>query len=116
MSPEERFESLRAGFQSEPGVTGGAGDAPRKAFGASALKVGGKIFAMLARSRLVVKLPRERVAALVESGAGTQFDPGHGRPMREWLSVDPEAPLDWDALSREALVFVGGGPRVETRG
>jgi len=108
VSPDERFEALRMVFQGEPGVAGGAGDAPKGAFGASALKVDGKIFAMLAQGRLVVKVPRERVSALVESGAGMQFDPGHGRPMREWFSLDPGAKNSWEELSREALAFVGG--------
>lgn len=30
-------------------------------FGASGLKVGGKVFALLVKGRLVVKLPRERI-------------------------------------------------------
>ena len=63
---------------------------------------------MLVRERLVVKLPRERVDALVESGSAERFDPGHGRLMNEWASIDPEAPEDWKALAAEARAFVGG--------
>jgi hypothetical protein len=108
VSPEERFEELRAVFRGESGVEGGAGDSPRKAFGASALKVNGKIFAMEAQGRLVVKLPRGRVDELIASGEGLRFDPGHGRVMKEWFSLYPGSGLDWDGLAREALAFVGG--------
>lgn len=61
---------------------------------------------MLARGRLVVKLPRERVDRLVAAGSAERFDPGHGRVMREWASLDPAAPEDWDALAAEAREFV----------
>ncbi len=107
-SPEERYEQLVERFAALPGVTA-PGEAPGREgrFGAHALKVDGKIFAMLAQGRLVVKLPRARVDALVEAGAGERFDPGHGRLMREWLSLDPGSELSWGGLAREALEFVG---------
>ncbi|WP_037890328.1 hypothetical protein [Streptomyces sp. NRRL S-87] len=106
-APEERYGRLVALFEAEPGVTV-PGDEPQRAgkFGADAMKTGGKIFAMLAGGRLVVKLPRARVDALVEAGEGERFDPGHGRVMREWFSLDPGSALAWDGLAREALEFV----------
>jgi hypothetical protein len=67
--------------------------------------VDGKIFAMLVRGALVVKLPKERVDALVETGKGKRFDPGHGRLMREWLVVEAGG-LPWVALAKEAHQFV----------
>lgn len=79
----------------------------RKGFGASALQTGGRIFAMVSsKGDFVLKLPRERVAALEGSGAGVRFEAGKGRPMKEWLAVDPQADLDWVSLAREALDFV----------
>jgi TfoX/Sxy family transcriptional regulator of competence genes len=60
-------------------------------FGSPVLKVGGKVFAMLVKGRLVVKLPKERVERLVASGTGKPFDPGHGRPSKEWVAVDSGA-------------------------
>ena len=74
-------------------------------FGRSALRFQGKIFAMLVRGRLVVKLPARRVDALVEAGDGVHFDANKGTPMREWLSLDPDSGQDWLALAREALDF-----------
>src|SRR5215813_581436 len=76
-------------------------------FGRSALRFHGRIFAMLVRGRLVVKLPAERVDELIEAGDGVRFDANKGTPMREWLSLDPDSGEDWLELAREALDFAG---------
>ena len=99
---EELWERVAVSYLREPEVTAGTG------FGRSrGLRVGGKIFAMLARGELVVKLPRERVDELVEAGIGDRFDPGHGRLMKEWASVPSAASRRWPALVAEARAFVG---------
>jgi hypothetical protein len=73
------------------------------------LKVGGKIFAMLVRGDLVVKLPRERVTELVDADLGRQFDPRRdGRLMKEWVVLAGDD-LPWVEVAREAYDFVGGG-------
>ena len=78
-----------------------------KGFGSSGqLKVQGRIFAMLVRGELVLKLPRDRVAALVASGEGTFFDAGKGKPMREWFVLSPTSAKRWLPLAQEALDFV----------
>lgn len=74
-------------------------------FGRSALRFEGKIFAMLVRGRLVLKLPEARVSELIAAGEGLNFDANKGTPLREWLSVDPGSGLDWLPLAREALDF-----------
>ena len=61
----------------------GNDDGPKRAFGATSLKTDGRIFAMLVKGRLVVKLPAARVTQLVDDGAGERFDPGHGRAQKE---------------------------------
>ena len=99
---ERRFEDLVDALTAEPGVTpprGGSG------FGRSALRWQGKIFAMLVRGRLVVKLPAVRVDDLVADAEGTRFDANKGTPMREWLSLDEDSGLAWPLLAREALDF-----------
>ncbi len=78
----------------------------RRSFGSTSLKTSGKIFAMLVQDRLVVKLPEERVNALIDEGAGERFN--NGRPQREWLAVSSDAYDDWVALAVEAEAFVGG--------
>ncbi len=80
----------------------------RGAFGSNGLKVDGRIFAMLVRGALVVKLPRERVEALIRSGRAEPFDAGRGRAMKEWATVRGSEP-GWLALAKEALEYVGRG-------
>ncbi|HEX4704857.1 MAG TPA: hypothetical protein VH352_22200, partial [Pseudonocardiaceae bacterium] len=82
-----------------PGSTSG--------FGSHALRVRNKIFAMLVRGHLVVKLPKTRVTELVAAGQGDHFDANKGTPMKEWLSLDPDSSLPWLPLAKEALTFVG---------
>lgn len=79
-----------------------------KMFGSLGLKVNGKVFAMLVKGKFVAKLPSTRVEALVGAGEGDYFDPGHGKRMREWVSV-PSGKAAWLELAREAHRFVKGG-------
>ena len=109
-TPEERFDRLIAVFAGRPGVTlpgadGGLG------FGSSALKAGRSIFAMLTHGRLVVKLPRARVAELLAAGEGEPFDAGKGTPMKEWVVVNDDHPRTWRELAEEAFASVSAGPR-----
>jgi hypothetical protein len=101
---QQRFAELVDNLQAEPGVTPPAGG---RGFGRSAVRFDGRIFAMLVRDTLVVKLPSTRVDELVALGNGVRFDAHKGTPMKEWLSVDPSLDLDWTALAREALEHVG---------
>jgi hypothetical protein len=89
------------------GVMLGSG---RPGFGAGALQVDGRIFAMLSHGRLVLKLPRERVAALVSNGNGMPFDAGKARPMKEWVALDGRHVEQWLTLAREARAFVARLP------
>jgi hypothetical protein len=101
----DRYEDLVDELMGIDGVTpprGGGG------FGRSALRYEGKIFAMLVRGRLVLKLPASRVTALIRSGNGIAFDANKGTPMREWLSLDPDSSLSWLSLATEALDFARG--------
>jgi TfoX/Sxy family transcriptional regulator of competence genes len=103
MSAEALFERLVARFSADPSVTP---PAPGGAFGASGLKVGGKLFAMVSKGALVVKLPRQRVDELVASGTGERFDPGHGRVMKEWVTIAPSHGRRWSRLAEEARQYV----------
>jgi hypothetical protein len=106
MNAESRYASLSASFARHrrvTRVTEGGG------FGSSGqLKVDGRIFAMLVRGSLVLKLPKGRVDELVEAGEGERFDAGKGKPMREWFVLSPTSKKQWKALAGEALEFVGG--------
>ena len=102
-TPEQLWAPIAKDQLATRGVTSGTG------FGTNeGLRVSGKIFAMLVRGELVVKLPKDRVDALVETGAARRFDAGKGRPMKEWASVPASASRRWKGLVEEARVFVVG--------
>ena len=102
LSPEDRFQDLVDELVGTDGITpprGGSG------FGRSAVRFQNRIFVMLVRGRLVLKLPAARVDELVATGEGVRFDANKGTPMKEWLSLDPDSGLAWLPLACEALEF-----------
>jgi hypothetical protein len=102
----ERWEALVAAMLADGGATYGNEGGAQRAFGSTSLKTDGKIFAMLVKDRLVVKLPAARVEELVSQDIGERFDPGHGRIQKEWLSVRGADPERWRALATESEAFV----------
>jgi|SRR5450432_3112454 len=100
---DPKLAPLVAAFKADPRVTYGG-----KGFGSGALKVGGKIFAMVSSKGLfVLKLPKDRVTELVRSGRGQHFDPGRGKLMKEWLVTEGKGKALL-ALAKEAYRFVLG--------
>jgi TfoX/Sxy family transcriptional regulator of competence genes len=100
-SIDPRFAAVIDAFARDRRVTSG------KMMASLGLRVGGKIFAMLVRGELVVKLPGDRVSELVGAGLGRHFDPRRdGRLMREWLVLAGDDP-PWVEIAREAYAFVG---------
>ena len=77
-----------------------------RGFGTDALKVDGKIFASLSHGRLLIKLPAERVNALVEARLGEPFSTGPGRVKKEWVTVGASSADEWVRLSEEARDYV----------
>ena|SRR6476469_4940681 len=102
----DRFARLAGRFTDRPDVELAAG----RGFGRGSLQIGGRIFAMTSRGRLVLKLPVGRVAALVASHEGEPFDAGKGRPLAEWLALGDADDDRWHELAAEAADFVGGRP------
>ena len=94
------FAPIVSAFAQRPDVT-----LARMFSSRGVLKVKGKLFAMQVGDELVVKLPKQRVEALVRSGQARQFDPGHGRLMKEWATVAADA-APWRALAEEAYEYV----------
>jgi TfoX/Sxy family transcriptional regulator of competence genes len=84
-------------------------------FGTDCLKVGGKVFAMEFKGQLVVKLNKDRASALVAGGQANVFDPGHGRPMKQWIAVAASSTLDWQPLAVEAKDCVSHAPDSKPR-
>ena len=100
MTSDERFQAVVEALRVRTDVTVG------RMFGSPGLKVGGKVFSMLVKGKLVVKLPRQRVEALIASGSGAYFDPGHGRTSKEWVAIQPNDEPHWLEVSEEAMNFV----------
>jgi hypothetical protein len=95
------FAPVLAAFARDRSVTRG------KMFSSdNVLSVNGKIFAMLVRGKLVVKLPKPRVDELVAVRMGDYFDPGHGRLMKQRVTV-AVGKTPWVALAKEAYRYVG---------
>lgn len=107
INAERKFAKVAEAFSKERDVEVGGG----KGFGSGALKVRGKIFAMLSsQQQFVVKLSTKRVDELVTSGSGVRFEPRSGKVMKEWLVVKADK-QDWIGLAREASEFVRQGKR-----
>jgi hypothetical protein len=105
VDPAQRFAALVDAVAGEPGLQ--PPDAPGgRGFGSGSLRLGGSIVAMLVADRVVLKLPRQRVEALVAAGDGAPFANGRRQPMREWVALTGD-PADDLPLLREALAFAG---------
>jgi len=98
-----RFGEIQAAYADDARVTFGTGFGP-----GAGLRVDGHIFAMLVHGGLAVKLPRERVAALIDSGLARPFGMGQKRPMREWAAFPTETSAEWPGIVAEAFAFVSG--------
>jgi hypothetical protein len=72
------------------------------------LRVGKEFLALVdfKGSGLVVKLPKDRVAELIDAGVGEPFAPA-GKVFQEWLAVPEPDRRRWRALLREGVAFVG---------
>jgi hypothetical protein len=101
-STKRKFAKVVEALSQDHSVTVGGG----KGFGSGALKIERKIFAMISsKNQFVVKLPKDRVDALVASAAGKRFEPRAGKLMKEWLVVTGNG-SDWIRLAKEAREFV----------
>jgi hypothetical protein len=99
---EAAFDAVAATLIPEPDVNEGTG------FGTNpGLRTTEKIFAMLHNGELVVKLPAERCAELVQAGRARTFEIGR-RTMREWIRLAEVDEQEWLRLAREARDYVRG--------
>jgi hypothetical protein len=103
MKPDEFFWRLAAELQAEdPRVV------ESTIMNGRCLRVGKEFLALadFKGSGLVVKLPKARVAELIDTDVGQPFAPA-GRVFKEWLSVPKPDRRLWLALLREGIEFVG---------
>lgn len=97
------FEAIVHSYSGHPKVT------KSRMFGSEGLKIDGKVFAVLVKGKLVLKLSKERVDELVAAKNGRRFDPGMGRVMKEWVALEPGTEAKWLSLAEEARRFVAAG-------
>jgi hypothetical protein len=71
----------------------------------NSLKFNRKMFLMLNQERFIVKLPAERVAALIESGEGLPYDAGTGKQLKEWLIISGNDLKFWIKFGEEAKAY-----------
>jgi len=83
------------------------GDTKRgKMFGSPCVSVNGKTFATFHKGDMTFKLASEARARALEIEGATLFDPGMGRPMKEWVSVPAGQSGHWPELAEEAYAYV----------
>ena len=96
------FDALATAYEARPDVSRGM------MFGSAGLKCSGTFIAFVGHDgRLIVKLPQDRVSAVIAAGAGDPVQPG-ARPMREWVGVplgENDGTAHWRELLDEAYEF-----------
>lgn len=100
-TPQAQYTLVVETLCSNPDVT----QSKKRGLGAG-LRIHGKVFAMLAKGKLVVKLPQQRVQALIAAGEGEPYYAGNGRMTKEWVAIDPTSAAEWLPLASEAMEFV----------
>jgi hypothetical protein len=94
-----QYDAVSKGL-ADAGVVGGS------MFGMPCLKIDGKMLAGLYGDAMTFKLPLEpREQALALAGA-EHFDPGMGRPMKEWVVIPLEHAETWPTYASQAMEFV----------
>lgn len=101
VSPEQAFDALVQSYKDRRDITAG------KMFASYGLKVNGKIFAMLYKGSLVVKLPAARADQLASGRRGEYFRLGK-KVMKEWVTVHAPPGTGWVKFAEEAKDFVAG--------
>lgn len=71
------------------------------------LRVNGAFFATAGHKgdELILKMPAERVAYLIDAGTGEPFAPA-GKVFKEWIAISHDRENDWPKLADEARDFV----------
>jgi hypothetical protein len=100
---ETLFWELAQQLLADPGVTRST------MMGYPCLRANGAFFACVERAtgHLIVKLPAQRVSALIAAGQALPFAPS-GRTFREWAAFPVADPAEWRALLAEARDFTSG--------
>ena len=93
------FDQIAAEYLAKPGVTYG------RIWHNDGLKVNNKIFAMIVRDQLVVKVEAGQAGQLIDAGDGVAFEPRPGRRMKEWVVVGSAEDQLWRRLIADAFRY-----------
>jgi hypothetical protein len=74
------------------------------------LKIAGTFYAFATGEDLVIKLPSARVTELIATGVGRVCEPRPGRPMRQWVRLNPTGEEICTAYLAEARELVASLP------
>lgn len=97
---KEAYTRVVQTLTTNPDVT----QSQKSGFG-SGLRVGGKVFAMLVKGKLTVKLPPYIIDELLAKGQGELYVSG-GRTTKDWIVLESEDEEEWLSLANEAMTFV----------
>jgi hypothetical protein len=75
-------------------------------FGMPTLKADGKAFSGLFNNDMVFKLPGSHHAAALALDGAKLFDPGMGRPMKEWVQIPLKISEQWKKFAEAAMNYV----------
>ena len=71
----------------------------------SQIKLGKKVIFMFLKVNLLVKLPEERISEIIAAGDGEPYDPGTGKPMKNWVLITETRRELWIKYSEEAKQY-----------
>lgn len=80
-------------------------------FGFDCLRVAGKVFAKLDRDAIVLRLPVERIEALLSRGSIAPYASSRGRAWTDWATVRSATDDELHAMAVEARRFTAKLPR-----
>ncbi len=95
ITPEERYTTLVKALLRNPEAT----------YSRNSLWVGRKMFAFSSKGKLIVKLPQQRVYALVTSEKVRTLRPRQRPTPERMASLEPTQERHWLQLAREAMKF-----------
>ena len=99
--PEKAYETLVSEIEASTSAKAS------KMFGMPCLKTErGKAFAGYFKGDVTFKLPPQTVQSWMKQPGAVLFDPGMGRPMKEWVQLSADHQIHWKELALEAFDYV----------
>ena len=99
-SPEELYDNLANDLAQNADTKRG------KMFGMPCISVNGKTFAGYYKGDMTFKLSGDAHAQALALDGAHLFDPGMGRPMKEWVVVPAAQSAQWPDLADQARTYV----------